>query len=161
LVIIEKKYQMKKILKQKLAMILLILFISNLVNAQDTSIFSKLEKSTNGHNTGTVWLNEISAPDSTFEYVMAFASYANSSWLDWHSHPGGQILIITEGTGYYQEKGQPKRIVHKGDIIKCQPNVQHWHGSTPTTTFSYIATAPSQKGKTQWFKPVTEEEYKN
>lgn len=131
------------------------------VSAQDTSIFSKLEKSTNGHNTGTVWLNEVSAPDSTFEYVVAFASYASNSWLDWHSHPGGQILIITEGTGYYQEKGQPKRIVHKGDVIKCMPNVAHWHGSTPTTTFSYIATAPSQKGKTQWFKPVTEEEYKN
>lgn len=152
---------MKNTKELKFFSIALLLIIASQLKAQDTSIFSKLEKSANGHNTGTVWLNEISAPDSTFEYVLAFASYANNSWLDWHSHPGGQILIITEGTGYYQEKGQPKRIVHKGDVIKCQPNVQHWHGSTPTTTFSYIATAPSQKGKTQWFKPVTEEEYKN
>lgn len=138
-----------------------ILFSANLLSAQDTSIFSKLEKSNNGHNTGTVWLSELNAADSIFEFGMAFASFAPNSRLDWHFHPGGQILIITEGTGFYQEKGQPKRTVHKGDIIKCQPNIVHWHGSTPNTSFSYIASSPTQKGKTQWLKPLTDQEYNN
>lgn len=139
----------------------LLLIVSLNLSAQDTSIFPAGTLSTNGHNTGSVWLTEINAADSVFEYGTAFASFAPNSRLDWHFHPGGQILIITEGTGYYQEKGLAKRIVHKGDIIKCQPNVVHWHGSTPTTTFSYIASWPSQKGKTQWLKPLTDEEYKN
>jgi quercetin dioxygenase-like cupin family protein len=50
-------------------------------------------------------------------------------------HPGGQILLIMEGTGYYQERGKPIQIVHKGDVIKCLPgvtalarcNTERWH----------------------------------
>lgn len=131
------------------------------VYAQDTSIFPLGEKSNNGHNTGTVWLREINAADSVFEFGMAFASFAPNSRLDWHFHPGGQILIITDGVGFYQEKGKPKQVVRKGDVIKCQPNVVHWHGSTPTTSFSYIASSPSKNGKTQWLQPLTEDEYRN
>jgi len=152
---------MKKNQTIKLMLILLTMIASSTLFAQDNSIFSKLEKSNNGHNTGTVWLDELVSPDSTFQFGMAFASFAPNSRLDWHYHPGGQILIITDGIGYYQEKGFPKRTVKKGDIIKCQPNVVHWHGSTPTTPLSYIASSPSQKGKTQWLQPLTDEEYKN
>lgn len=137
------------------------LLITLAATAQDASIFPPGEKSNNAHNTGTVWLKEINAPDSVFEFGMAFASFAPNSRLDWHYHPGGQILIITEGVGFYQEKGKPKQTVRKGDVIKCQPNVVHWHGSTPTTRFSYIASSPSQKGKTQWLQPLTDDEYNN
>ncbi len=129
------------------------------VNAQDSSIFPLGEKNNNTHNTGSVWLKEINAPDSVFEFGMAFASFAPNAKLDWHTHPGGQILIITNGIGYYQEKGKPRQVVRKGDIIKCAPNVVHWHGSTPHTGFSYIASSPSQKGKTIWKEPVDEKEY--
>jgi len=65
-----------------------------------------------------------------------------------------------EGTGYYQEKGKPIQIVHKGDVIKCLPGVEHWHGATPESGFTYIATTPTQKGKTIWLKRVTDVEYK-
>lgn len=129
------------------------------VNAQDSSIFPLGEKNNNTHNTGSVWLKEINAPDSVFEFGMAFASFAPNAKLDWHRHPGGQILIITNGIGYYQEKGKPRQVVRKGDIIKCAPNVVHWHGSTPHIGFSYIASSPSQKGKTIWKEPVDEKEY--
>lgn len=145
----------------KIFSIVLMTIIASQLIAQEVSILSKLEKSNNGHNTGTVWLGELVAPDSVFQFGMAFASFAPNSRLDWHFHPGGQVLIITEGTGFYQEKGQAKRTVNKGEVIKCQPNVVHWHGATPTTSFSYIASSPSQKGKTQWLQPLTEEEYKN
>lgn len=152
---------MKKTQTIKLIIMLLLVTNSNSLLAQDTSIFKLGEKSNNGHNTGSVWLKEINVPDSVFEFGTAFASFAPNSRLDWHYHPGGQILIITDGVGFYQEKGKPKQTVKKGDIIKCQPNVVHWHGSTPANPFSYIASSPSQKGKTQWLQPVTDEEYKN
>lgn len=146
---------------KNLFVLVLTCFFSLVASAQDSTIFPLGQKNNNTHNTGSIWLKEINAADSVFEFGMAFATFAPNAKLDWHLHPGGQILIITEGVGFYQEKGQPKQTVKKGDIIKCQPNVVHWHGSTPTTSFSYIASSPSQKGKTQWLQPVTEEEYKN
>lgn len=128
--------------------------------SQETSIFPKGEITAAGvHHTGTIWLNELNSPDSDFVYSIAVATYAQKAKLDWHIHPGGQILLITAGTGYYQEKGKPIQTIHKGDVIKCLPNVEHWHGSTPTTDFAYVATSPSQKGKTIWMERVADEEY--
>jgi quercetin dioxygenase-like cupin family protein len=140
-------------------MILLSAALSTAVMAQDASIFPKGEKSTVDNHTGTVWLNELNGPDSTFHYSIAVATFAPGAKLDWHIHPAGQILLITDGTGYYQEKGKPIQIVHKGDVIKCLPGVVHWHGASPETGFTYIATTPAQKGKTIWLQRVTDEEY--
>jgi len=81
--------------------------------------------------------------------------------LDWHTHPGGQVLLITEGTGYYQERGEPVQIVHKGDVIKCLPSAEHWHGVTPKSGIAYIAATPTQKGKTIWLEPVSDKDYNN
>ncbi|MGE8527218.1 cupin domain-containing protein [Chryseobacterium rhizosphaerae] len=53
----------------------------------------------------------------------------------WHLHPGGQIILVTGGVGFYQEKGQPKKILHKGDVIKCSPHVEHWHGTSKDSYF--------------------------
>jgi quercetin dioxygenase-like cupin family protein len=128
--------------------------------AQETSIFPKGEIGKNTNNdTGTIWLNELSKPDSIFNFGIVQAVYAPGSKLDWHIHPGGQILLITEGTGYYQEKGKPGRIVHKGDVIKCAPGVEHWHAAAPNSSFAYIAISPAEKGKTIWLQRVADEEY--
>ena len=144
----------------KLVMGLAIAALSTQAMAQEATLFPKGEKSPDGvHHVGTVYLNELSGSDSVFAYSTAMATFDPGARLDWHMHPGGQILMITDGTGYYQEKGKPKQTVHKGDIIKCQPGVEHWHGATPVSGFTYIATSPSQKGKTIWFKRVTDEEY--
>lgn len=140
--------------------VLLSTMLSIHATAQETSIFSKGEigKNTDDY-TGTIWLNELSKPDSIFNFSITQAVYAPGSRLNWHIHPGGQILLITEGTGYYQEKGKPVRIVHKGDVIKCPPGVAHWHASAPNSSFAYIAITPTDKGKTIWLQRVTDEEY--
>jgi quercetin dioxygenase-like cupin family protein len=126
--------------------------------AQTMEIFPKGEISTNDNHTGTIWLNELSKPDSVLNYSIAVATYAPGAKLDWHIHPGGQVLVITEGTGYYQERGKPKQTVHKGDVIKCSPGVEHWHGAVPGSHFAYFAVTPAQKGKTIWLKRVTDDE---
>jgi 4-carboxymuconolactone decarboxylase len=129
--------------------------------AQQSTIFPKGEISTTDNHTGTVWLKELNTPDTTFNLSLAHATFAPGAKLDWHIHPGGQYLLVTEGTGYYQEKGKAIQIVHPGEVIKCLPGVAHWHGASPTSTFSYIGTTPTHKGKTIWLKRVTEEEYKS
>ena len=139
--------------------ILLLNAFSTHAVAQDAPIFTKGEKSPNVHHTGDVWLNELNAADSIFNYSIAVATFGPGAKLDWHIHPGGQILLITDGIGYYQEKGKPRQTVHKGNVIKCLPGVEHLHGASPQTSFSYIATSPAQKGKTIWLQKLTDEEY--
>ena len=126
-----------------------------------SSGFPKGDLSSAKNHTGNIWLNELNVGDSTFDPSVAMATYDAGAKLDWHMHPGGQVLLITEGTGYYQERGKPVRIVHKGDVIKCAAGVEHWHGATPDSGFTYIAVTPTQKGKTVWLEPVSEESYKS
>jgi len=128
--------------------------------AQETPIFSKGEIATVNNHTGTVWLKELNQADTAIDCNIASATFAPGAKLDWHIHPGGQILLITDGTGYYQEKGKPIQIVHKGDVIKCLPGVTHWHGASPNGPFTYIAVSTnSAKGKTIWLQRVTDAEY--
>ena len=147
---------MKKIL---LIMILISAALSINAIAQTSPIFPKGEKSPNVNHVGNVWLSELNAPDSVFSYGTAVAIFDPGARLNWHSHPGGQILIFTDGVGYYQEKGKAKQTVRKGEVIKCLPGVEHWHGATPDSGVTYIATSPAQKGKTIWLQKVTDAEY--
>jgi quercetin dioxygenase-like cupin family protein len=122
-------------------------------------IFPKGELSTAKNHTGDIWLSELNVGDSTFDPGIAQAVYGPGAKLDWHIHPGGQVLLITEGTGYYQERGKPVRVVHKGDVIKCAAGVEHWHGAAPGSSFAYVAVTPTQKGKTIWLEPVSDKDY--
>ena len=79
---------------------------------------------------------------------------------NWHTHPGGQILIITSGKGFYQEKGKPVQLLHKGDVIKILPDVVHWHGASPESELSHlVVNTNTQKGIAEWLQKVTDEEY--
>jgi quercetin dioxygenase-like cupin family protein len=127
--------------------------------AQNVSLFPKGEISAADNHTGTVWLKELNVPDSIFNVSLAQATFAAGAKLDWHIHPAGQYLLIIEGTGYYQERGGSIQIVHKGDVIKCNPGVEHWHGATPGTDFAYIGVTPVQKGKTKWLQRVSDSAY--
>jgi quercetin dioxygenase-like cupin family protein len=146
-------------MKQALYLMILSFSLSTQAMAQDTPIFPKGQKSVPEHHTGNVWLQELNHADSIFNYSIAVASFDPGARLDWHIHPGGQILMVTAGTGYYQEKDKPKETVHKGDVIKCLPGVEHWHGASTASEFTYIATTPTQKGRTIWLQKVSDEEY--
>lgn len=122
--------------------------------------FPKGELSTTKTHTGDIWLNELVVGNATFDPGVAQAVYGPGAKLDWHIHPAGQVLLITEGTGYYQERGKAVRTVHKGDVIQSAPGVEHWHAAAPDSTFAYVAVTPTSKGKTIWLRPVTDEEYR-
>ena len=139
--------------------ILFFMAIATNVSAQEEGIFPLGEKAKNVNHTGDVWLSELYHADSILNTHISLAVFAPNAKLNWHTHSGGQILLITEGTGYYQEKGKPVQVVHKGDVVKCLPDVEHWHGSTPNTGVTYIAVSP--KSKTTWLHPVSEEAFRN
>lgn len=121
------------------------------------SVFPKGKKAPNVHHTGDIWLTHISNATPTFNYNVAQAVSKVGSKLDWHFHPKGQQLMVTHGTGYYQERGKEVQVIQKGDLITSLPNVQHWHAATPKTAVTYIAI--SGNAKTQWMEPVPESTY--
>lgn len=147
-------------MKNKIIIICLLAILASCKSeSKDAPIFPKGEKAANVHHFGDVWLKELVPPDSVFDYGTSVAISDPNARLNWHIHPGGQILIVTEGEGYYQEKGQPKRTIKKGDVVKCLPGVEHWHGATPEKGVTYIATSPAAKGKTIWLDKVSDADY--
>lgn len=136
----------------------------NFSTAQTSSdfIFLKGEKITNENFTGTVWLNYLSESDTIYNVNIGSVTFEPDARTNWHFHKGGQILLITDGEGLYQEKGNPIEIVKKGDVIKCLPNVEHWHGATQTTAMTHIAIGTNTNiGGAVWLEPVTDEEFKD
>src|SRR5260370_32233923 len=78
----------------------------------------------------------------------------------WHTHPMGQILIVTTGTGLVQQWGGPVQTIKPGDVVWIPPGVKHWHGATPTTSMTHIAIQEAVDGKVvDWMEPVSDEQY--
>lgn len=147
---------------KKLLPVLLILgTLSYQASAQKKAdpLFPKGGKITNDNFKGTAWLQPLVAADSLNPTSVGNVTFEPGARTRWHLHPGGQILLATGGIGYYQEKGSPKKILRKGDVVKCPPNVPHWHGASRDTEFIQIAITNTHKGSTVWLQMVTEEEY--
>jgi len=129
---------------------------------QNEPAFPKGEKITNDNFTGTVWLNYLAETDTVHNVNIGSVTFEPGARTNWHYHKGGQILLVTEGKGLYQEKGKPVEIIDKGSVIKCPPNIEHWHGATPTGAMTHIAIGTNTNiGGAVWSGPVTDEEYKH
>ncbi len=133
---------------------------ATVLNQNKDMIFSKGEKIENDDRfNGTVWVNSLITADSANKTAVGNVIFEPGARSDWHIHPSGQILLVTGGVGYYQEQGSPKIILHKGDVVRCPPNVPHWHGASPDEEFIQIAVTGRENGPTEWLREVTEEEY--
>ena len=128
---------------------------------QESIIFPKGDKINNSNFTGVAYLQMLIESDSINQTAIGNVTFEPKSRTNWHYHPGGQILLVTDGVGYYQEKGQSKKILHKGDVIKCPPNIPHWHGASSDSMFIQVAITNRDKGATVWLDAVTEEDYNN
>ena len=78
----------------------------------------------------------------------------------WHSHPRGQILIVTAGTGRVQQWGDPIEEIRAGDVVRIPPGQKHWHGASPQSSMTHIAMTEQRDGTTvQWMEKVSDEQY--
>ena len=78
----------------------------------------------------------------------------------WHTHPLGQTLIVTSGSGLAQSWGGPIREIRAGDVVWFPPGEKHWHGASPTTAMTHIAIQEALDGKAvDWLEQVSEEQY--
>lgn len=125
-------------------------------------VFPKGELITNNNFTGKAWLHIFVTNDTIFNTSMGNVTFEPKARTNWHIHPGGQILLVTDGTGYYQEKGKPAQRIQKGDVVKIPPYAEHWHGAAPEAGLSHLAiSVNNDEGRVVWLLPVSEEEYTN
>lgn len=132
---------------------------NNNSQAQNQLVFDKGEKIIGSNFTGNAWLTNLVSPDSLNKNAVGSVTFEPGARTSWHSHPAGQIILALTGTGYYQEKGKPIEILHKGDVVKCPHNIPHWHGASPDSEFIQIAITGRENGATVWYEPVSDEEY--
>ena len=107
------------------------------------SIFSKGERAPADYFTGTVWVKMIVPNDPTLNCQIVNVVFEPGARNNWHTHSGGQILIVTDGSGYYQEKGKPIQLIRKGEVVNIPPEVEHWHGASHDSELTHIAVKPN------------------
>lgn len=130
-----------------------LLFASQQVVLDSTKLESKPIYSP--HFEGNVRLTTLQNDE---ELSMGIVEFDKGARTFWHTHPKGQILIITQGRGYTQERGGEQVALKAGDIVRCPPNVAHWHGAEANHTMSHIAIAYKEDGRSvTWLEKVEKE----
>jgi quercetin dioxygenase-like cupin family protein len=132
----------------------------NTTSINTTSMFPQGQKLPSDQFTGDAYLSALVARDKNNDFTVGSLIYEPTTRSHWHSHPKGQILIILEGEGFYQEKGKPVRAIKKGDVVVAPENTPHWHGASAKIRMVDIAIT-NFKGDEQatWLQPVTDKEY--
>jgi quercetin dioxygenase-like cupin family protein len=109
---------------------------------------------------GNVWLKMLVPRESDFNCPIGNVTFAPGVRNNWHMHAGGQILLVTDGRGWYQEEGKPARELHRGDVVMIPANVKHWHGAAKDSWFTHLSVETNiSAGPAKWFGPVSDEEY--
>ena len=110
--------------------------------------------------TGTVRIDPlfpVRPPASAAGNMVTFEPGARTAW---HTHPLGQMLIVTAGCGRVQRWGGAIEDIRPGDVVWFEPGEKHWHGAAPTTAMTHIAIQQSVDGKAvDWLEHVTEAQY--
>jgi quercetin dioxygenase-like cupin family protein len=129
-------------------------------NMNTNEIFPKGQPLSNDWFTGNAFLTPLLAKDKNNEFSIGCVTFEPSARTNWHTHPKGQVLLVIEGSGFYQEKNKPARPIQKGDVVNIPENVEHWHGASASSPFVHIAiTNYKEDSQVTWLQPVSEQEY--
>lgn len=111
--------------------------------------------------TGTVRVDPLfQAPDPAF-VTGGSVTFEPGARTAWHTHPLGQTLIVTSGSGWVQREAGPIEDIRPGDVVWFEPGEKHWHGATPTTAMTHIAIQEKLDGKVvDWMEQVTDQQYR-
>ena len=152
-----KNYMMKN----SILVLFILVPLSGFCQNSEYEVYSFLTEGTRAPNThyiGDAWLNAIIHDDEELGYNITKATFRANSTLDWHKHSSAQVLIIVDGEAYYQEKGDEPVVLKKGDVIKCEKDIEHWHSSTKFSDVTYLALYGGEQ-PTTWTEVVTQEYY--
>jgi quercetin dioxygenase-like cupin family protein len=110
--------------------------------------------------TGQVRLDPLFEAPSPARVRVTSVTFEPGARTAWHTHPFGQVLIITNGYGWAQSEGGPKVELRPGDVVWFAPNEKHWHGATSTTAMTHIAIHEARDGiAVEWLEQVSDDQY--
>ncbi|WP_297374289.1 cupin domain-containing protein [Acidiferrobacter sp.] len=110
--------------------------------------------------TGTVRIDPIHSPTGPSRMGAASVTFEPGARSHWHTHPLGQLLIVTAGRGWTQCAGEAKAEIRAGDVIWCPPGHKHWHGATSDTAMTHIALQEAVDGRmVDWLECVPDDQY--
>jgi len=110
---------------------------------------------------GEVHVQGLVAPEQMENlYNVGQVTFSPGGRTRWHTHPIGQVLLVTEGRGWYQEWEKPAQELIKGSVVAIPKDVSHWHGAAADSQMVHIAISNVKDGSNvTWGSPVTDEEY--
>jgi len=130
------------------------------MNTEQNTIFPKGDQGPADYFNGTAWVKILVPKDQTGTYTVGNVVFEPGCRNNWHTHATGQILLVTDGKGWYQEKGHAARSLSKGDVVVIPVNVEHWHGAAKDSSFTHIViTNNSPEGPVKWLDRVSDEDY--
>ena len=110
--------------------------------------------------TGTVRRDPLIQSEAPGRVSTGLVTFEPGARTAWHTHPAGQILIITAGRGWVQREGGAREEVTPGDAVWIAAGEKHWHGATATTAMTHIAVTESVDGSAvTWLEHVADEDY--
>lgn len=110
--------------------------------------------------TGLVELEMLFVPDGPDRTSAGLVSFPPGARTNWHTHPLGQTLVVTDGSGRIQRDGGPVQELRVGDVARIPPGVKHWHGASADSGMSHIAIQEALEGNSaDWMEPVRDDQY--
>ena len=114
------------------------------------------------HFTGKVRVTPLFSPNAPARTSAAYVTFAPGARTDWHIHPLGQTLVVTEGSGLIQFWNGPIQSFERGDVVSIPPGQKHWHGATATESMTHLAIQEQLEGKSaDWLEKVSDAQYRN
>ena len=110
--------------------------------------------------TGSVRIDPLFGADDAARVTGLLVTFEPGARTAWHSHPLGQKLIVTSGSGLAQREDGPVEKIGPGDVVWFPPGEKHWHGPSASTAMSHIAIQENLDGKTVWMEQVSDAQYR-
>lgn len=111
--------------------------------------------------TGTVRIEPLFQASDPTLVQSASVTFEPGARTAWHTHPLGQMLIVTAGVGWAQRWGGHVHEIRPGEVVWFEPGEKHWHGATPTTAMKHVAVQERQNGKVvDWLEKVSDDQYR-
>jgi quercetin dioxygenase-like cupin family protein len=110
--------------------------------------------------TGSVRIDPLFQPNAPSRASGAYVTFEPGARTAWHTHPLGQVLVVTAGVGRVQRWGEAIEEIRPGDVVWIPPGQKHWHGASPTTAMTHIAITEGVDGNlVEWLEKVSDEQY--
>jgi quercetin dioxygenase-like cupin family protein/alkylhydroperoxidase/carboxymuconolactone decarboxylase family protein YurZ len=110
--------------------------------------------------TGNATIEARFASEASDSYSGGIVNFEAGARTAWHTHPAGQTLIVTAGSGLVQSEGEAVQVILPGDVVWIPANERHWHGAAPDSAMSHVAISEPRNGSTvSWMEHVNDAQY--